>query len=128
MARGATRAVQALARGIDVLDLFVTAGGPLAVPEMAKRLALPRSSVYELVQTLVDRRCLVPADGHPHRYAPGVHVLERGNAYAANLDLAREGERWCRPWGAAYRTRSQPFRCAAWLAACATTAAESSPR
>jgi IclR family transcriptional regulator, KDG regulon repressor len=93
MARGATRAVQALARGIDVLDLFLTAGEPLSVPEMAKRLGLPRSSVYELVQTLVDRRCLVPADGHPHRYAPGVHLLELGSAYAANLDLAREGER-----------------------------------
>lgn len=93
MAGRTTRSVPALARGIEVLDLFLQESEPLSVPEMAKRLGLPRNSVYEIVKTLVDYGCMAPTDGHPHRYAPGVHLLELGNAYATGLDLTREGRR-----------------------------------
>jgi DNA-binding IclR family transcriptional regulator len=44
------------------------------------------------VATLVARRYLRPLDGNPHRFALDARVFELGNAYAAGLDLAREGQ------------------------------------
>ncbi len=88
-----TRLVPALARALDVLELYLDGTrDSLAGPEIAARLGLPRSSVHELVQTLTARGYLAPLAQQPNRYALGVRVFELGNAYAADLDLAREGQ------------------------------------
>jgi len=88
------RRVPAVERALDILELFLRSPQPesLSVPEIARALNLPRSTAHELVATLVARRYLRPIEGNPHRYALDVRVFELGNAYAAGLDLAREGQ------------------------------------
>jgi len=85
------RAVPAVVRALDILEVLRDSTAPLAIPDLVKRLHLPRSSVHELVTTLAARGYLRPADGQPHRFVLGLRVFELGGAYAASLDLPREG-------------------------------------
>jgi len=85
------RSVPAVTRALDILELFTTAE-ELSIPEIHARLGLPRTSVHELVGTLVARSYLAPSPDHPHRYRLGVGVFQLGAAYAERLDLAREGQ------------------------------------
>ncbi|MEQ4207743.1 IclR family transcriptional regulator [Actinopolymorpha sp. B9G3] len=85
------RSVPAVMRALDILDLFGTAED-LSIPEIHARLDLPRTSVHELVGTLVERSYLTPVPGQPHRFRLGVGVFHLGATYAERLDLAREGQ------------------------------------
>ncbi|MFD2078798.1 DNA-binding transcriptional regulator, IclR family [Actinopolymorpha cephalotaxi] len=85
------RAVPAVLRALDVLELFGTTE-ELSIPEIHARLGLPRTTVHEIVGTLVERCYLAPVPGQPHRFRLGVGVFHLGSAYAERLDLAREGQ------------------------------------
>lgn len=95
------RVVPAVARAFDILELFLDETGPLGAPEIAARLGLPRSSVHELLRTLVARGYLEASPESPNRFALGLRAFELGNAYAADLDLTREGGRVAREVAAA---------------------------
>lgn len=88
---GSTHQVPAVGRAFDVLDLFLDGQGARTVPEITAELGLPRSTTYELVQTLVSRRCLRLVDGETHRYDLGLHLFELGSAYADGIDLLDQG-------------------------------------
>lgn len=88
----AKRLVPALARGLDVLEFVRGATRPPSAAELTSGLGLPRTSVHELIQTLVARGYLDELHGAPRRYQLGVRLFELGNVYAAGLDLAREGQ------------------------------------
>src|SRR5438876_8015420 len=85
------RQVPALARGLDILEFARSAGQPPSAAELTRGLGLPRTTVHELIQTLVARAYLDELPGAPRRYRLGVRLFELGNVYAAGLDLAREG-------------------------------------
>lgn len=85
------RAVPAVSRALDILELFIETGD-LTVPEVTARLGLPRTSVHEIVGTLAARSYLEPVPGQANRYRLGVAPFHLGSAYAARLDLAREGQ------------------------------------
>jgi IclR family KDG regulon transcriptional repressor len=85
------RAVPAVSRALDVLELFLDRG-TLSAPDIAERLGLPRTTVHELVNTLVDRSYLVALEGSPIRYRLGMRLFVLGNRFAENLDLAREAQ------------------------------------
>lgn len=93
---GPIREVPAVGRALDVLDLFLDGKGPRSVPEITAELGLPRSTAYELVQTLVSRSCLRTADAQGHRYDLGLHLFELGSAYAESLDLTEQGQQVAR--------------------------------
>ena len=86
------RIVPAVARAFDILELFLDEPGPLAAPDVAARLGLPRSSVHELLRTLAARGYLECRADSPNRFVLGLRAFELGNAYAADLDLTREGQ------------------------------------
>ena len=90
------RLVPAVARAFDILETFRGGAGPLAVPELAARLGLPRSSAHDLVRTLYRRGYLHALADQPHRFVLGLRVFELGSAYAAGLDLPREGRQAAR--------------------------------
>jgi DNA-binding IclR family transcriptional regulator len=75
-----------VARALDVLEL-IRARGTSSAPELTKALGLPRTTVHELVKTLVARGYLREAGGD--RYELGIRVLELGSAYETRLDLAQ---------------------------------------
>ncbi|HKV45694.1 MAG TPA: IclR family transcriptional regulator [bacterium] len=95
------RIVPAVARALDILEAFLGDGGPWAVPDLAARLALPRSSVHELVRTLLARGYLHAREDHPNEFVLGLRVFELGSTYAAGLDLPREGHQAARAVSAA---------------------------
>jgi IclR family transcriptional regulator, KDG regulon repressor len=84
------RVVPAVARALDVLELFAGSES-LSTPEIVARLGLPRTTAHELVSTLAARSWLSPVPGVPGRFRLGVRAFQLGSAYAAQLDLAREG-------------------------------------
>jgi IclR family KDG regulon transcriptional repressor len=85
------RVVPAVARALDVLELFLDGEESLSTPEIVARLDLPRTTGHELVSTLASRSYLSPAPGAPGRFRLGVRAFQLGSAYASRLDLAREG-------------------------------------
>ncbi|MGJ7906931.1 IclR family transcriptional regulator [Actinopolyspora sp. H202] len=85
------RAVPALQRAFDILELFLDEP-ELSAPEITGKLGLPRTTVHELLSTLVERGYLVPSGRGGARYRLGVRGFQLGSAYAERLDLAREGQ------------------------------------
>ncbi|SFT55365.1 transcriptional regulator, IclR family [Actinopolyspora lacussalsi subsp. righensis] len=85
------RAVPALQRAFDILELFLDEP-ELSAPEITGKLGLPRTTVHELLSTLVERGYLVPSGRGGARYRLGVRGFQLGSAYADRLDLAREGQ------------------------------------
>lgn len=85
------RTVPAVARAMDILELFLDGDVELTTRDLAGRLGLPRTTVFELVNTLVSRGYLSRENGEPPRYRLGVRVFQLGSVYADRLDLAREG-------------------------------------
>lgn len=85
------RAVPALERAFDILELFLDEP-ELSTPEITAKLGLPRTTVHELVGTLVTRGYLAPASRDGNRFRLGVRGFQLGSAYAERLDLAHEGQ------------------------------------
>ncbi|MFI7131421.1 IclR family transcriptional regulator [Nonomuraea sp. NPDC050153] len=83
------RTVPAVNRALDILELFL-AEGALAASDITARLGLPRTTVHELVNTLVDRGYLVAEPSAPIRYQLGMKLFELGGHFADRLDLARQ--------------------------------------
>lgn len=81
----------ALRRGLDILELFLEPNDGLKIPEITKRLKLPRASVHELVGTLVERGYLQPLGDEGLRLALGIKPFQLGGAYERELDLAEIG-------------------------------------
>ena len=72
-------------RALDIIDLFVDRAPELNAVEIAEATGLPRTSVYELLGTLVHRGYLVrDAAGV---YSLGVRALQIGNAYSARFNM-----------------------------------------
>jgi DNA-binding IclR family transcriptional regulator len=75
------RDVKSAARTVDVLEVLGTLEGQaISLRELAERLDVPRSSLYALLQTLVNRGW-VRTDVTGSRYAIGVRALLVGTAY-----------------------------------------------
>ncbi|WP_063057144.1 IclR family transcriptional regulator [Nocardia salmonicida] len=89
-----SRLVPAVTRALDILELFLSDHDTLSAPEIVAALQLPRTTVHELISTLVARRYLTPADGG--RYRLGLRTHQLGSRYADQLDLVTEGERAAR--------------------------------
>ena len=57
------------------------------------RLNFPRTTAYEIVNTLLTSGYLKTAEGQHNRVSLGFKLFELGSAYAANFDLVSEGRR-----------------------------------
>ncbi|MFI6348856.1 IclR family transcriptional regulator [Streptomyces sp. NPDC050560] len=90
------RLVPAVTRALDILELFLDGDGTRSAPEIVRALQLPRTTVHELVTTLVARSYLTPVPGSPGRYRLGVRPYQLGSRYAEHLDLAAEGQQVAR--------------------------------
>lgn len=86
------RAVPAVTRALDILEMFLGGAGPCSIPEIGRRLRLPRSSAHELIQTRVARGYLRLFQERTGWFALGLRVFELGSVYAESLDLPREGQ------------------------------------
>ncbi|WP_436528669.1 IclR family transcriptional regulator [Actinoplanes sp. HUAS TT8] len=83
------RVVPAVIRALDILELFLDRP-QLSAREVAERLGLPRTTVHELLVTLVARGYLISVPGQPVQYRLGMPLFQLGAAFAGRLDLVRE--------------------------------------
>ncbi|GAA4994432.1 IclR family transcriptional regulator [Yinghuangia aomiensis] len=88
------RLVPAVTRAFDILERFLDHDGPLSAPEIVRQTGLPRTTVHELLATLVARRYLVQESTGGYRL--GVRLYQLGSRYADQLDLASEGQQAAR--------------------------------
>jgi IclR family KDG regulon transcriptional repressor len=87
------RKIPSIQRAFDVLELFLQGTRALSVPEIVARLNFPRTTVYEIVNTLLACGYLTTVEGQPNRVSLGFKLFELGSAYADNFDLISEGRR-----------------------------------
>ncbi|MFE6283539.1 IclR family transcriptional regulator [Streptomyces sp. NPDC057877] len=78
---GGVREVKSAARTVELLELLAARGDrPARLQELADALAVPRSSMYALLQTLVSRGW-VRTDVSGSLYGIGIHALLTGTSY-----------------------------------------------
>jgi IclR family KDG regulon transcriptional repressor len=94
------RVVPAVTRALDILELFLDRP-QLSAREVIERLDLPRTTVHELLVTLVARSYLISVPGQPVRYRLGMPLFQLGAAFAGQLDLVREAQSVARDVAAA---------------------------
>src|SRR5690606_11783398 len=82
--------VPALERGLLLLGQFNHQDRRLSAPELARRLNLPRSTVFRLLMTLESMGFVERAEGG-HDYRLGLAVLRLGFEYLASLELTELG-------------------------------------
>lgn len=80
------RMTPAVVRTLDILELFLDGPTALSMADIVARTELPRSSVHELLRTLVSRGYLTKHD-ESGQFTLGVKLLHLGNAYAERFDL-----------------------------------------
>lgn len=80
--------VQSVARAIGLLDALAEAGRPLSVREISAKVALPRPTVYRLVQTLARCEMASAADGG---FVIGPRVLSLAAQRLEQIELRAVG-------------------------------------
>ncbi|MFI6942787.1 IclR family transcriptional regulator [Streptomyces sp. NPDC050418] len=78
---GGVREVKSAARTVELLEVLAARGDrPARLRELALELGVPRSSMYALLQTLIDRGW-VRTDTTGSLYGIGIHALLTGTSY-----------------------------------------------
>ncbi|MEV0131599.1 IclR family transcriptional regulator [Dactylosporangium sp. NPDC050688] len=85
------RVVPAVIRTLDILELFLD-HPRLSAGDITERLGLPRTTVHELLVTLVARSYLISEPGKPVHFRLGMPLFQLGAAFAGQLDLVREAQ------------------------------------
>jgi DNA-binding IclR family transcriptional regulator len=85
-----SQVVPGLRRGLKLLTEFSARDPVLGAPELTRRLGIPRTSVFRLLQTLESLGFLERAD-KDRSYRLGPSALQLGFGYLASLDIVRLG-------------------------------------
>lgn len=83
--------VPALERGLRILGEFGRDSRSLSAPELARRLDLPRSTVFRLLSTLESMGFIERGQGS-NEYRLGMAVLRLGFEYLSSLELTELGQ------------------------------------
>jgi DNA-binding IclR family transcriptional regulator len=84
---GRTRGgVKSADRALSILELLVHADRPLGFGEILANLGYPRSSLFNLLNTLLDRGW-IEFDELSRTYRLGIRTFEAGSAYERSIDL-----------------------------------------
>lgn len=83
--------VPALERGLKILEEFGRDSRSLSAPELARRLDLPRSTVFRLLSTLETMGFIERVPGG-NDYRLGMAVLRLGFEYLSSLELTELGQ------------------------------------
>lgn len=85
------RRARGLDRAFDILDFLKEVGQPLRPNDIASGIGSPKSTVYELVASLLERRILEPVGKEGHVYL-GRQLYFLGQAHLRHFDLTREAD------------------------------------
>jgi IclR family KDG regulon transcriptional repressor len=87
------KTIPSIIRAFKVLDLFLKGTRSLSVPEIVSRLSFPRTTAYEIVNTLLESGYLTRDENRPNKVNLGFKLFELGSAYADQFDLISEGRK-----------------------------------
>jgi len=73
-------------KALTILEALAASAAPLGVTELATRLALSKSNVHRLLQTLAAQGYVAASD---HRYGPTTKLWELGTLIVGRLEVAR---------------------------------------
>ena len=79
------RTVPALDRGLRILEFLASQPKPVRVTKLIEELGIPRSAMYELLNTLSQHRMLVQSDIGEFSLGPANMML--GGAYQSRIDF-----------------------------------------
>lgn len=82
-----TEAVKSAQRVLRILDLLAEREAPLSFTEIADTLGYPRSSVHNLLRTMVQSGW-AELDADSRRYTLGIRAWQAGNTYLRAVNLA----------------------------------------
>ncbi|MDM5340242.1 IclR family transcriptional regulator [Fictibacillus enclensis] len=77
-------------RVVDVLFLLAKSEAPLTLNEICQKLSFPKSSGFELIQTLVVKGFVEVDDARLKTYRLGLGAFEVGSAYLTNNDVTMQ--------------------------------------
>ena len=78
--------MQSLDRGLGILEELSTAGRPLGITDLSRRLGLSKGSVSRFVTTLLQRNYVL-RDPDTAKYRLGLRLIKLGHMAAAKLDI-----------------------------------------
>ena len=81
------------ARAIDVLELLASSSRALTLTDICQQLALPKSSAFELVNTLLERGAIEYDREELKTFRLGLKVFQIGMSVVGKMDLYREAHR-----------------------------------
>ncbi|MDP2696867.1 IclR family transcriptional regulator [Thalassospira sp.] len=85
-----TKRARGLDRAFDILDCLMTKKGPMRPNEIATAIDAPKSSIYEIVNLLLESNVL-ERSGAEGQVFLGRRLYFWGRGYLNHFDLAREG-------------------------------------
>lgn len=83
---------KSVAKALDILEVICIAGGPLELHEISRKLDLPSSTVYRLLQTLLENG-YARQERVSRQYSAGLKIFELSQSIIAGLhftDFAQE--------------------------------------
>ncbi len=83
--------VSGIERTVQILDALTDRGGPTSAYDIAKSIRAPMSTIYSIVEELIQRDLLTKVEGGLIWLGP--RLLRYGLAYEAKLDLLVEAKR-----------------------------------
>lgn len=75
------------ARTLDILNLFAKAGKPLTQNDICQALDMPKSSVHDLIYTLLEKSFLEYDNEQFKTYKLGLHLFEIGMTVVENRNM-----------------------------------------
>ena len=79
----------AISRGIEILRLVGNSKESLTIADMSRQLDIPKTTVFNIVNTLVEEKCLSLTDRRLKSYSLGVGVFEIGTLYSNKMELTK---------------------------------------
>ena len=78
--------VQSIEKAVRILEILAEAGGPMPLREIARRTALPKSTLHGIISTLRETG-LVEQSAEDGCYGLGLHLFELGCAASGSRDI-----------------------------------------
>ncbi|HLN01548.1 MAG TPA: IclR family transcriptional regulator [Bryobacteraceae bacterium] len=96
MSGDATPSAPAVERALSILELLSVTKTGLTLPELSRRLGLPKSSTYCLLVTL-ERRGYLLRNNRTHRYMFGLKLFSLANLALSGIELREKAASFLQP-------------------------------
>jgi DNA-binding IclR family transcriptional regulator len=103
--------IQSVERALEILGLMGTSlKGELGITEIASRMGLNKSTVFGLVETLVNRG-YIEQNRETKRYRLGIRLFEMGSLVQRRMDIRVEARPYCQELSEKYHSTVHVAAC-----------------